>query len=64
MILEGPFGILPIEIKPGSMVKARLTQTMKNFVCNNNLPLGIVINNSDDAQLVADRIVQVPATCI
>ncbi len=29
-----------------------------------NLPLGIVINNSDDPQLVADRIVQVPATCI
>jgi predicted AAA+ superfamily ATPase len=64
MILEGQFGILPIEIKFGSAVKQRHIQTLKNFVYKNNLPLGIVINNSDDVQLVADRIIQVPGTCI
>jgi predicted AAA+ superfamily ATPase len=64
MILEGPFGTLPIEIKFGSMIKQRQIQTLKNFVYKNNLPLGIVINNSDDVQLVADRILQLPATCI
>ncbi len=37
---------------------------LKNFVYKNNLPLGIVINNSDDVQLVADRIMQLPGTCI
>jgi hypothetical protein len=64
MILDGPFGTLPIEIKLGSVVKQRQIQTLKNFVYNNNLPLGIVINNSDDVQLVAERIVQLPATFI
>ncbi len=64
LILEGPFGTLPIEIKLGSVVKQRQIQTLKNFVYNNNLPLGIVINNSDDVQLVAERIVQLPATFI
>jgi predicted AAA+ superfamily ATPase len=64
MILEGPFGTLPIEIKFGSSVQQRQIQTLKNFVYKNNLPLGIVINNNDDALLVADRILQVPATCI
>jgi hypothetical protein len=64
MILEGPFGTLPIEIKFGSMIKQRQIQTLKSFVYNNNLPLGIVINNSDDVQLVADRILQLPATYI
>lgn len=64
MILEGPFGTLPIEIKFGSMIKQRQIQTLKNFVYKNNLSLGIVINNSDDVQLVADRILQLPATCI
>jgi predicted AAA+ superfamily ATPase len=64
MILEGPFGILPIEIKFGSMIQPRQIQTLKNFVYTNNLPLAIVINNSDKIQLVTDRILQVPATCI
>ena len=64
MILEGPFGTLPIEIKFGSAIKQRQIQTLKNFVYKNNLPLGIVINNSDDVQLVADRIMQLPGTCI
>ncbi len=64
MIVEGPFGTLPIEIKFGSMIKQRQIQTLKNFVYKNNLSLGIVINNSDDVQLVADRILQLPATCI
>jgi len=64
MIVEGPFGTLPIEIKFGSMIKQRQIQTLKNFVYKNNLPLGIVMNNNDDVQLVADRILQLPATCI
>jgi len=64
MILEGPFGTLPIEIKFGSMIKQGQIQTLKNFVYNNNLPLGIVINNSDDVLLVADRILQLPATYV
>ena len=64
LILEGTFGTLPIEIKFGSMIKQRQIQTLKNFVYKNNLPLGVVINNSDDVQLVADRIIQLPATYI
>jgi predicted AAA+ superfamily ATPase len=64
LILEGLFGTLPIEIKFGSIIKQRQIQTLKNFVYQNNLPLGIVINNSDNVQLVADRILQLPATYI
>jgi predicted AAA+ superfamily ATPase len=64
MILEGPFGILPIEIKLGGVVRQRQMQTLKKFIYDNNLPLGIVINNGDEVQLVADRIVQIPATFI
>ena len=64
LILDGPFGTLPIEIKFGSMIEQRQIQTLQNFVYKNNLPLGIVINNSDDVQLIADRILQLPATHI
>ena len=64
LILEGPFGILPIEIKLGSMTKQRQLQALKNFVIINNLPLGIVVNNSSQVELIADRIIQLPASCL
>ncbi len=64
IILEGPFGTLPIEIKFGSMVQPRQIQTLKKFIFTHNLPLGIVINNSDAIQLIAERILQLPVTCI
>ena len=64
MILEGSFGILPVEVKFGSTVKLRQLKALKAFVYNNDLPLGIVINNSDDIRLLADRIIQLPVTFI
>jgi predicted AAA+ superfamily ATPase len=64
LILEGPFGILPIEIKFGNQIRQRRIQALKNFVYTRDLPLGLVINNSDDIQMIADRILQLPATCI
>jgi uncharacterized protein len=64
LVLEGPFGTLPIEIKFGSTITARRIQSLKNFVYGNDLPLGIVINNDDEIRLVADRIIQLPATYI
>ena len=64
LILEGPFGVLPIEIKFGKSIRPRHIQTLKDFVFKNDLPLGIVINNSDRVELIADRIIQLPAGCI
>ena len=64
LILEGPFGTLPIEIKLGSQTKQRQLQAIKNFVQIHNLPLGIVINNSEKVELIADKIIQLPAGCI
>ena len=64
LILEGPFGVLPIEIKFGKSIKPRHIRSIKDFVFKNKLPLGIVINNSDRVELIAERIIQLPAGCI
>ena len=64
LILEGPFGLLPIEIKFGSRVQQRQIQALKRFVYENNLPLGIVVNNGDYVEMIAEKILQLPATCI
>ncbi len=61
LILDGAFGTLPIEIKFGGMTKRSRIQTLKDFVYKNDLPLGIVINNSDSVELIAERIIQLPA---
>ncbi len=64
LVLEGSFGTLPVEIKFGSAVKQRQLQSIKNFVYKNDLPLGIVVNYCEYPELIADRIMQVPATCV
>ena len=64
LILEGPFGLLPIEIKFGTTTKQRQLQSLKKFITNENLPLGIVINNSEQVELISERIIQLPTCCI
>jgi uncharacterized protein len=61
LILKGPFGVLPIEIKLGSSVTGRQLQTLKNFVFLHDLPLGVVVNNSDNVEMISERIIQLPA---
>lgn len=64
LVLEGSFGVLPIEIKFGQQTSARQLAALQRFVKDNDLPLGIVINNSTEVRMLADRIVQIPAGCI
>jgi len=61
LILEGDFGVLPIEIKYGIKAdKKRLTSLIK-FVKDNNLPFGIVINNSEEVTMLGKQIIQIPS---
>ncbi len=60
LILDGYFGMLPIEIKYGSMVKLSQLQTLKGFVEEHHLPFGMVINQSDEVRWLTEKIVQVP----
>ncbi len=64
LVLESEFGILPIEIKYGSSIKRIQLRTLKKFVHDHELPLGILINNSDHVEQIADKIVQIPVTLI
>ena len=34
------------------------------FIHLHNLPLGIVINHSEKVELIADKIIQLPAGCL
>ncbi|HCI49104.1 MAG: hypothetical protein A2977_00435 [Alphaproteobacteria bacterium RIFCSPLOWO2_01_FULL_45_8] len=60
LILEGPFGVLPIEIKYSSTVKLRQISSLIQFVEEHQFPLGIVINHGRSIEWIHDKIVQIP----
>ena len=64
MILEGSFGVLPIEIKFGSTTRLKQLMSLTKFIEDNQLPMGIVINNSYEVKRLSDKIIQLPVNAI
>ena len=64
LILESRFGLLPIEIKYGTVVGPQTLRTIKEFISHHRHQLGLVINNASRVEWLADKILQVPATFI
>ncbi|MGA2654401.1 MAG: ATP-binding protein [Gammaproteobacteria bacterium] len=62
LILEGDFGVLPIEIKYGSRILSRQLRAMTEFIQEHQLPFGMVINQGDRLEWLTDKIIQIPAT--
>lgn len=61
LILQGSFGILPIEIKYGIKVSNRQLTSLENFVKNHELPFGLLINQADKACWLSSCVFQLPA---
>lgn len=64
LILEGNFGLVPIEIKSSSSTSKKQLQTLENFIHDNNCDYGIVINNGSEVFKLSDKIFQIPAIFI
>lgn len=60
LIISGPYGYIPIEIKYGSFTPANKLEKLKEFVNEYDAPYGIVINNSNSIEYLAKNIVQIP----
>jgi predicted AAA+ superfamily ATPase len=60
LLLDGPFGLLPIEIKYGASVKSKQLTTLSQFIDEHNLPFGMVINQSSSVEWLSPTIVQIP----
>jgi predicted AAA+ superfamily ATPase len=60
LILKGPFGVLPIEIKYGTKVTQRSLTSLKVFLKQNELPLAIVVNNAPEVMMLSHNIIQIP----
>ncbi len=64
LILEGSFGVLPIEIKFGMNTDLKQLTSLKKFIKDNNLEYGIVINNSSEVRMLSEEIIQIPVSCL
>ncbi len=64
LVLEGSFGLLPIEIKFGQQTTLRQLASLQQFIQRHELPFGIVVNNSHQIRMLSDKIIQLPAQCL
>lgn len=62
LILRGPFGTIPIEIKYGTHTNPKSLRNLKQFVIENEIPFALLINQSTQACWLDRHIFQLPAT--
>ena len=61
LILKGPFGVIPIEIKYGVRVNPKQLKSLESFVKDNQLDFGLVINQAPEATWLSRHVFQLPA---
>lgn len=61
LILEGRFGLLPIEIKHGIQVNRKQLRSLSDFIHDHHCAFGILINQSEKIIWLTDNIIQIPA---
>ena len=64
LILEGSFGLLPIEIKYGLNIRDQELKPLRTFIKENKLDLGLVISNTDTVKFIDEKIIEIPATFV
>ena len=61
LIIDGPFGFIPIEVKLGTKVNQRMLGPLKAFLKETGARYGILVNNGEKIEVLADGIIQIPA---
>jgi predicted AAA+ superfamily ATPase len=64
LVLEGEFGLLPIEIKFSSSTSPRGLASLARFISAHGAPFGVVVNNSREVRMLRDDIIQIPLSLI
>lgn len=60
LVIEGKFGLVPIEVKYSQTVPSRQLKSLSDFIKENKCPYGIVINNDDEIRQYDEKILGIP----
>ncbi len=60
LVLEGEFGVLPVEIKHTQHVDLRSLRALREFVAEHGCRYGIVINNDERPRLLDEKLLAIP----
>ena len=60
LVIEGDFGVVPVEVKLHSTIRKIDLRGLRNFLADTGAAYGIVVNRGRRVELVTDRIVQLP----
>jgi predicted AAA+ superfamily ATPase len=64
LILEGDFGLVPVEIKYSQTIPLKQLKSLRDFVKERKCKFGIVINNDEMPRLYDHNIIGIPFACI
>lgn len=61
LVIDGPFGLIPVEVKLGHKITKRMLTGLNNFLNDTGAKFGILVNNAERVEMLTDHIIQVPA---
>jgi predicted AAA+ superfamily ATPase len=64
LVIEGNFGVVPVEIKLNSVVKRISLRGLENFLMDTGAPYGILVNRGKRVELLTNKIIQIPVNYI
>lgn len=64
LILEGEFGLLPIEIKYKQKINLRELKGIRQFIKDYHCPYGIVVSNNERLGLLDEKLINIPLSYI
>ena len=62
LVLDGEFGLIPVEIKYQRTIPARDLRSLHNFVTEHRCRLGVVVNNDEMPRRYSESVVGIPFT--
>lgn len=60
LVIDGSFGLIPIEIKLNSTINRTALRSLKNFLADTKANYGILINRGKRIERLTDKIIQIP----
>lgn len=59
-VIEGTFGVIPIEVKLNTVVKRQALRGLEGFIADVKSPYGLVINRGKRVEFLSKKIIQIP----